>query len=245
MLYQKDFMPQFRDADESGLIGARGYMNYLQDAITEFMHEIGKGNDTLPEEYGIVWMYDKCRIHVEKKADFTGHLQMETWPESRETKAAYYQDFTVSRNGEVYAEGRVETCLYDLEKKDLTRLNAIDLPEDLAEERSCPVDEFSKFPNTIDGMSGSVTHPVVYTDLDKTGHMTNLRYVELLLDAFSSSFYRQFLVTDLEIHFLKQCYEGEMLTVLVSQYAENGFDLAVVKMDGTVAIQARMEVRKR
>ncbi len=245
MLYQKDIMPQFRDADENGLIGARGYLNYLQDSITEFMHEIGKGNDTLPEEYGIVWMYDKCRVHVNREADFTDHLKLTTWPESRDTKAAYYQDLAVSRNGEIYAEGRVETCLYDLEKKGLTRLDAIDMPKGLEEEQTCTVDEFSRFPQTIDGMSGSVTHPVVYTDLDKTGHMTNLRYVDLLLDAFSSSFYRQFKVTDMEIHFLKQCYEGEMLTVMVRQCAEDGFDLAVVKMDGTVAVQARIQVMRR
>ncbi len=53
MIFQKEYMPQFREADPNGLVGVRGYLNYFQDVATHYMHNLGKGNDTLPEEYGI------------------------------------------------------------------------------------------------------------------------------------------------------------------------------------------------
>ena len=55
MIFEKHYLPQFREADRDGLVGLRGYMNYFQDVATHYMHNLNKGNDTLPEEYGIVW----------------------------------------------------------------------------------------------------------------------------------------------------------------------------------------------
>ena len=44
MAFTQKFMPQYRDADETGLIGIRGFMRYCQDIHTWFMHEYNKGN---------------------------------------------------------------------------------------------------------------------------------------------------------------------------------------------------------
>lgn len=55
MIHEKEYFPQFRESDHTGLIGANGYFEYFQDAVTAYMHALGKGNDTLPETYGICW----------------------------------------------------------------------------------------------------------------------------------------------------------------------------------------------
>ncbi len=246
MRLHKDIMPLFRDADECGLIGARGYLNYFQDVVTEYMHNVGKGNDTLPEEYGIVWMVTKYRIQVEQETDFTGMIRLDTWAEPGKQKAIVNQDLVVSRGDCRYAAGRMEMCLFDLNKKGLTRLSAIDLPEDLAEKEKPVIDSFTRLSPDLSFMTKACTHKVTYTDLDKTGHMTNLRYVNLLLDAFPASYYRKRWVKDLEIHYLSQCYEGETLTVFVTDVHEEGWiDLSIVKEDGTAAIQGRMQVLPR
>ncbi len=52
IIFKKDYMPQFREADADGLIGPKGYMSYFQDAATHYMHNLRLGNDTLPEERG-------------------------------------------------------------------------------------------------------------------------------------------------------------------------------------------------
>ena len=69
-IMEYDYMPQLREADENGYIGIRGYLNFFQDAATRHMHDFGKGNDTIPEQYGICWMYTKYRMHlVEENMD--------------------------------------------------------------------------------------------------------------------------------------------------------------------------------
>ncbi|MDO4338696.1 MAG: thioesterase [Eubacteriales bacterium] len=213
MIFKKNYLPQFREAERDGLVGLRGYMNYFQDMATHYMHNIDKGNDTLPETYGIVWMFTKYKMQVMRKVDFTEELTMETWIPKGRLTAVVRQNLLISRNGEECARGCVESCLYHVSQNRLVRLREIDFPADITEDREFSLPGFQKMPTETEGMEYAYTHQVRYTDLDKTGHMTNLKYVDLFLNAFDSPFFEEFQISDFELHFLSQCFEGEVLHV--------------------------------
>lgn len=213
MIFEKDYLPQFRDADKDGLVGLRGYMNYFQDMATHYMHNIRKGNDTLPEEYGIVWMYTKYKMRIIRKADFTEKLNMKTWIPKERLSAVVHQNLLIFRNGEACAKGCLESCLYHISKKRLVGLKEIDFPKDIVESKEFDFQRFQKLSADLDGMEYMYTNQVRYTDLDKTGHMTNLKYVDLFLNAFESKFFEEFQIEEFELHFLDQCFEGEAIHV--------------------------------
>ena len=213
MIFEKDYLPQFREADRDGNVGLRGYMNYFQDMATHYMHNIQKGNDTLPDEYGIVWMYTKYKMQIRRKVDFTEALNMKTWIPEEKSPAVVHQNLLISRGGEACAWGCVESCLYHLSRKRLVRLKEIDFPMDIAESKEFEMKGFQKLSVDLDGMEYVYTHQVRYTDLDKTGHMTNLKYVDLFLNAFDSKFFAEFQIGEFELHFLDQCFEGEVIHV--------------------------------
>lgn len=245
MVFEKDYMPQFREADESGFVGVRGYLAYFQDVATHFMHNLGKGNDVLPEAYGICWMYTKYKLHIEKEADFSDVLHLETWIEKKKPSILINQALTISRKGEIYAQGHVESCLYDMRKKRLTRPEAVDFPAAAAIERTLErAVQFGKIAKTITDMEYSYTYKVRYTDLDKSRHMTNLRYISLLLDAFDSDFYRRNRVTDFEIHYLSQCFEGEEIKIYKKEETQ-GIRLIGTHLDGAIAVQGWVQVVQR
>lgn len=227
MIFEKNYLPQFRDADRDGYVGLRGYMNYFQDMATHYMHNIQKGNDTLPEEYGIVWMYTKYKLHISRKVDFTGELEMKTWIPEKKSSAVIHQNLLISRGGEECARGCVESCLYHLSKKRLVRLKEIDFPAGIAENREPDIQDFQKLTVDLEGMEYVYTHQVRYTDLDKTGHMTNLKYVDLFLNAFDSDFYEDFQIEEFELHFLDQCFEGEVIHVY-KRMLDGGISLTAV-----------------
>lgn len=241
MIFRKEYMPQFREADASGFVGLRGYFNYFQDVATHYMHNLGKGNDTLPEEYGICWMYTKYKMHIRKEADFTAPLEFETWAEQEQSTVRVWQDFVVSRNHEIYAEGRVESCLYNMETQCLSRLMEIDYPMNQADERTISLDPFSRFPKKIANMDYRYTYTVRYTDLDKSRHMNNLLYINLFLNAFDLEFFEENRITDFEIHYLNQCFYMEDIEVYAKQ-EEDRILLAGMKKDGTLAVQGMVMV---
>lgn len=213
MIFEKNYLPQFREADRDGCVGLRGYMNYFQDMATHYMHNIQKGNDTLPEKYGIVWMYTKYKMYINRKVDFTEELNMRTWIPEGKSPAIIRQNLLISRGGEECARGCVESCLYHISKKRLVRLKEIDFPTDIAENIKSDIQGFQKLPVDLEGMEYVYAHQVRYTDLDKTGHMTNLKYVDLFLNAFDSMFFEKFQIGEFELHFIDQCFEGETISV--------------------------------
>ncbi len=231
----------FRDAEANGLIGMRGYLYYFQDMTSHHLHNLGKGNDTLPEEYNICCIFTKYRIHLEKPADYTKPLHMETWLEKNNSHALLYHGLSITRDGELYASGRVESCFFDMGKKRLTKPTAVDFPENKEECRLADVEPFLKImPKSASDMEYRYTHTVHYADLDKMGHMTNLKYVDLLLNAFDSQFYRKHMATDMEIHYVNQCFENEAIRV----YAQTGKDriwLLGIKEDDSIAVQGMLK----
>jgi acyl-ACP thioesterase len=108
------------------------------------------------------------------------------------------------------------------------------LPENLAEELPNTIPAFSPLEASAEGMEERYERTVRVTDLDKSRHMTNLRYIEMFQDAHGSQFWKTLNPTEMEISFLSQCREGETLSVR-SKADGNTVHLAAVHADGTLA----------
>ena len=72
------------------------------------------------------------------------------------------------------------------------------------------------------------------SDLDKSNHMTTLRYIDMFQDAYDTAFWKAFDPSEMEISFLSQSREGEELTIL-SRTENNAVFLAASHADGSLA----------
>jgi len=235
--------PQFREADADGLVGLRGYMSYFQDSATRFMHNLHLGNDTLPEEQGICWIYSKYKMHIFHRVGFTTPLQLECWVEEKKPAVRLYQDLTISSCGDICAVGRLEECLLDMKTQKLCRLSAIGWDGRFALDRKVELAPFARIRKPDQEALQTVgSHLVGYTDLDKSGHMNNLRYVDAVLNAFDSSFWAAHQVVTFEMHYLDQCFEGEELSLLRGFDGERA-EVHIIKEDGHPAAMGLFELR--
>lgn len=238
MYFTREFQQQYRDADEDGLIGARSFFCYLQDAGSHFLYNLGLGNDRLPEERNLVWIYVRYRIHIWKKADFVSPLSITTWVEADDKTILLTQGTRVFRGDELFATGRVQSCLVHFSDKSLARLSDVGFPYECGEPERLDL-PFSRLKYNPDEFVARYEHVVRYGELDKSRHLTNLRYVELFLNAYDSEFHRRRRVVDMELQFKSQALEGEVLRV--EERADgNESTLAALHADGTVAALCRV-----
>jgi medium-chain acyl-[acyl-carrier-protein] hydrolase len=243
-IMEYDYMPQLREADENGYIGIRGYLNFFQDAATRHMHDFGKGNDTIPEQYGICWMYTKYRMHLVEETGFEHPVTINTWIEKMKTTAVTHQAIEITCNGKQTAIGRLESCLVDMKAGHLTKPSCIDFPENAAVDRQLQLEPFTRLPKNADGTNEVYRYVIRYTDTDKNRHMTNLRYVNLLMDAFDGAFYEDKILSDIELHYITQCFEGEEISVR-KKSCDDGYIVMCVHSDGIVAAAAFMKFTQR
>ncbi len=241
-LYTEEFIPRFRDAEADGLLGVRGYFNLFQDLTSAHMYHYGIGNDKLPERTGCAWIFTKYKLHVYRKADFDTPLRMETWIEPVRSPLLVNHGLCISAGGEIYAAGRVESCPINLKEQKLVRLSAIGFKDDISLERDDGLGRFTRSGMLLKDPAFCYEHTVRYADLDKSRHMNNIKYIDMFLNAFSAEYFRENHVTEMEVQFRSQCFEGERLKVSSKEEDNAGQDeglttirLQAVKEDGTLA----------
>ena len=240
ILFSEPKIQQFRDADADGAIGMRAYINYFQDAATTFMHRLGRGNDVIHEKYGVAWVFLKYRMQVFAKTMYHEPLHVDCWAEPAGRSVAIRNVVEIRMGEQVMARGRLESCLVDLETKRVTRLDRIGFTPEMTLARENPVAPFGAIAQDTEGMREIYPYTVRYTDLDNNRHMTNLRYIQLLMDAFTPEEFGGKMLSDLEIHYRNQCLYGEQIRILRGE-EEGGHRILALKEDGTPAICARVK----
>ncbi len=239
ILFSEPKIQQFRDADADGAIGMRAYLNYFQDTVTTWMHRLGWGNDVIHEEYGVAWVFLKYRMQVYAKTMYHEPLQIECWAEPAGHSVSIRHAVEIRMGQQLMARGRLESCLVDLENKRVARLDRIGYRPELALERENLVEPFTRIDQDTEGLCEAYPYIVRYTDLDNNRHMTNLRYIQLIMDAFTPEEFCGKMLSDLEIHYRNQCVYGDRLCVLRGE-EEDGYRILARKEDGTPAICSKV-----
>ena len=98
----------------------------------------------------------------------------------------------LTQHGAIAAMGKVESCIFSLERQRPQRLSAVEFPEGVPEEIPNRVPDFIPLEKTAEGMTEAYIRTVRYSDLDKNNHMTNLRYIDMFQDACDQAFWAQF-----------------------------------------------------
>ena len=82
---------------------------------------------------------------------------------------------------------------------------------------------------------------VRYTDIDVNGHVNSGRYIGWILDAYAIGFHREHCVRALEVNYLGETLEGEMLRVLTRQAGPALYYHSLTKASGDEVCRARLE----
>ena len=240
MPFSIDTLVQYREAELDCHIGARGYLYYFQDAATHHFRGFGKGNDVIPYEYGLGWIITKYRLKVLERAPMNAQLHIETWLEPQKSPVRLRRSLRISSDGRDFALGEMELCLADTKANRVARLSEIGFDASVEEHvevetpsvRRLSFDEDNSF-------EYAYSYTVRYCDLDNNGHMNNLHYVDLVLNAFDSSFHTEHPVCEVDLEYVDQCREGDVIDVLTR--IEQGKALVIAKhQSGSVALKAQL-----
>ena len=219
MIYEIEYMPRFRESGHDALIGLKGYMSYFQDSAAGQYHSLGKSNAVIHKRYGAAWVYSKYKLKIYDKTDFDRLIKISAWISDLD-KVRSLQEMEIKRGEELICEGRLESCLIDINDLRISRLSRIELPDGLVVDKTTGVGSFTRRLRYTDDCEYRYTHTVRYSEIDNNRHMNNLHYVDMFMDAFDIGFYDRNFITGFELHFLAQAYYGEELDVYVKE--ENG-----------------------
>lgn len=197
------------DVDAKKQASMQAVSRYLQEVATLHANELRFGfHDMINQGRG--WLLAQMKIRVERFPQIHEMIHVSTWSNGVDGRFAT-RDFRITDDaGQEIAAASSSWFVVDIADKKICRLDEYFNPAD-----------FTRTDWAVGGKPGRVrplTEPdqeteviARYSDLDINGHMNNVKYLELILDMFKTDFRLSHDIWEIEMNFLKETVEGDVL----------------------------------
>ncbi len=201
----------------------------FQEAVDVHALATRLDGDTMLKEYGAIWILTHIRVDVKEQAKWHDEIEVETYP-LRPGILRMEREGVFTKNGKVFACLSSEWCLLDKASGRPRRPEQTGVSPDAEYGSEMVTDGYGKYNPSYSESEFVFSHTVRISDLDINGHMNNVAYTRLAVDAFSSA-ELSVKPKSFEITFKAQCFEGEEIRVYRKE--ENGkYFVGGIKSDG-------------
>lgn len=175
-------------------------------------HGRGFGVDALFRERRCSWVLSRMAFEVDRRPEQYADYRIATWI-SDYGRVLSTRNFTLSdASGAVFGRAVTQWAMLDLERR-----TAVDLSEvgrahdDAVVPEPSPAERPRKIPAITPAERSE--HRVAYSDIDFNRHMNTMRYIDLMFDALPLDLVASQRPVRLDIHFLRECRYGDLLTL--------------------------------
>ena len=191
--------------DASVRLGAAHTMYLVQDALSRWQRDQLCGNCEIREK-GLFWVVTKSKVKFHRFPMWDSEVDVTFgFAPAGRIRCEFCVDITDDDGSAV--EVRQEYCILDFERHRPQKLEGI-LTPDLPAQQPAGYEKFE-----IEQADLCHTVTVLPHMIDMSGHLNNVEYVKLALDCFDGKFLSENEPAEMECHHLKECKEGETLTL--------------------------------
>ena len=222
--------------DGNSLLSIPSALDIFQDSATLHASRFDIGPEGM-ERRNYFWVLTKMRIHINRMPSMLDDVLPNTWIQAPE-RASCERDFSVTSGDELLLYGK---SMWAVISRDSGRLVPMaDLYPELDFCIAPPDDRpFMRLSRKFDDCEEIGRHVVTSTEIDLGGHMNNVNYVRAMLSCFSSDELRSMDISELEINYISQSFEGDEL-VFVRRDTEEGTEIEAISSEGKAVFAAHI-----
>lgn len=233
---KKDIKVPFSLCDNTSRLNIVGIFNTVMDLATEHGDELGLGMKPLADK-GLFWVASKTKLKIHRRPELLTTIEAKTWPE-KPNRIRCNRYYALSQNGEMVVEGKTEWVMLEIGSGRPAKIDGA-YPLDMEHCTDVVCDTpFCRVGTNFEGCEKLGEYTICSADIDVSQHMNNVAYVRAVLSAFSCREIEEMNITEIDVAYRAQCYEGEKLTFFVRK-EENCRDIGIVKEDGSTACVMR------
>ncbi len=211
---------------------------FFLDAAWNHAEALGIGFSHLQSQNKF-WVLSRLLLEVETYPLWGGLITLRTWPRRVKTVFAMRDFELLEGEGNRIAAGSSAWLVLDLASKRPQRLHklAAAMPH-LTD--AAALDRDPEKLGDVEGWEDVFSAAVRYTDIDVNRHVNASQYISRILDAYPAGFLGQHAVRGLEVNYLGETREGDMLHVRTRQTAAGEFHHSLTKADNSEVCRARL-----
>lgn len=213
-----------------------GAFRIAEDAITEFMGDLKIDGLTAKREYNAFWVFAKTKIKSLKNIAWGDEYALTCFI-SKISRVTMYIDVAIKNvSGELCVYSRTELCALDLETGRIRKVSTVGVDDTIKAEEPLTDIEFTKI--EAENLTAVGEVKVGFTSLDYAVHTNNKEYVRFMMDTYSAAEMKNCSVREMEIAYLRQSYEGDVLTV--RRGGSENKDVFTIEKDGQIVAQSEI-----
>ena len=222
------------DVDPNCMARLPVFCRFMQEAAYNHAEHLGVGHTHLSPQ-GITWVLARMRLEVERLPRWGETVHVRTWPSGRD-RLFYYRDFEITaEGGELVLRASTAWFVIDYAKRERV------IPDwwSTAEYPFSPKVLDAKLSRLKAGVCSEGAALVVnHGDLDQNGHVSNIRYIEWMLNNLPLEFHQNHALQALEVNYLAEAVYGHAIEVCEHPAAGGGIDHAI-RAEGADLCRAR------
>lgn len=234
--YTCDYTVPISFCDHNAKLSFMGIFNIFMDLATEHAALLKVSNKDLDNCF---WVAAKTKIRCTNRPAMRDKLTASTWPQAP-GNIRCNRFCTLEDESGIIAEGKTEWTIIDCDTCRPMKTKNI-YPEGLVhlEDEVCP-EPFIRIGTDFADCEVISKHRIVSADIDLSKHMNNVAYIRAVMSAFTCEELDDMNISEIEIAYRAQCFEGEELTIC-KRPCDEGLDIGVLKSDGTAAAVLRIK----
>lgn len=235
--YSEEGKVLLSSCDSTKRLGIPDTFEIFMDVATKHA-DILKVGDCEFGPRGLFWVVVRTKIHFNKRPQLMSDITVSTWPDEPQ-RVRCDRNYVISANGEVLVCGRSEWAVIELESGRLQTVKDV-YPDDIEFCGDCALEEpYTRFKESFEDAQLFASYRVSSTDIDFGGHMNNAAYIRALASCYECSAWNNLKISDIEINYKNQCYEGDVLKlrrksvsdgILIDMSLSDGTQVAVLKI---------------
>ncbi len=210
----------------------------FMDMATQHADELHVSSKELGDD--MFWIITRTKVHIARRPEISEPITLATWPQTP-VRIRSNRCYTISDNDGVIISGKTEWTVLELSSGKLQRLSDIFPGGTQFCDDACIEEAYARVSADFDDAESIGEYTITSNDIDMVGHMNNSAYIRALCSMFTTKELSDNEITDIDIAYKAQSYEGETLTVKAKDTEVDGVtDYAMIKPDGTIAVTVRI-----
>ena len=217
-------------------LSVMGTFQLVQDAITELTGELKIDGITEKEKYDAFWVFTKNRIKFFKKLQWNEKFSISAFISSKSLAKIFFDVVAKNGAGELAFCARVEACALDYTTQCVRKLTSVGVDENMNAEPQIADVEFARFDCSDLPLFEQVR--VRSTNIDMSHHTNNTEYLRFILNTYSVGEYESRPIKEMEVDYISQSHENDILNVRKSSNANQ--DLILLEKDSKPVVKCEV-----
>lgn len=223
---KKEYKMDYSFLDKDLKLKVNECFNLAQNTATEYFEKFNGDNIYVREKDNAVWVVTKSKIHIYKNISWLDILTGESYTSMvKPIRVETETKFTDSNNELVFIASQ-QSCPLDIDTRKIRKIDTLTFPKDMEIDNSLFKNDYQKL-NDIFNKTNFVYEQKVYSqDIDYSNHVNNTVYARYIMNSLSNEFLDRINITDVEIHYIAESKEGQILKIYKKE-KENSIEFLI------------------